>query len=478
MAAAAHPHMPLSPSSETDAGVAAGEEDGADTFEPSGILDHGYEEGITPGSSPIRHLNGDFSALRRTRFPTQFHPSLPSTHTQVQAHQEDTPRLRPAAEPPRGPLEMTSTPNSSTAAEDAVMAAEAASPSGSGGRPPGLASASLPIASSVPAAAAMLYSDRQSEPNGIASDNVVGAPAPPYVPQPQPPPAPRLRPLQIDGRVATASAAAAATPAAAAAAAAAGVANRTVSGTPAIGATGISGIAHIHIVRDDRSQRLESNPNSLNEMRRRRLHMNSHLDEAVAARDVGEVEPSHSSAAAGDDVELSNQTLAAIHHFRDQQQRRREEDAEETSLWRPRFLARDGRSNRNNRGGVRARASGRSGTGAGRGSASASRGASDAAVEGIGSTPSGGGGGEPGRGTSGITRGGNGSGGGGSDGSAAAADVEVDADADAAATAAGARPANATTINQLHKASVVGDLTSISRFIKDGGNLEAQSFCG
>ncbi|CAM9211517.1 unnamed protein product, partial [Ectocarpus sp. 6 AP-2014] len=33
-------------------------------------------------------------------------------------------------------------------------------------------------------------------------------------------------------------------------------------------------------------------------------------------------------------------------------------------------------------------------------------------------------------------------------------------------------------VHQLHKASVVGDLAAISRFIKDGGNLEAQSFCG
>lgn len=46
------------------------------------------------------------------------------------------------------------------------------------------------------------------------------------------------------------------------------------------------------------------------------------------------------------------------------------------------------------------------------------------------------------------------------------------------AAAGGGRPAVSTTVNQLHKASVMGDLTSISRFIKDGGNLEAQSFCG
>lgn len=51
----------------------------------------------------------------------------------------------------------------------------------------------------------------------------------------------------------------------------------------------------------------------------------------------------------------------------------------------------------------------------------------------------------------------------------------------AAASPGGAvsgRPAASPSINQLHKASVVGDLTSISRFINDGGNLEAQSFCG
>ncbi|CAM9701747.1 unnamed protein product [Choristocarpus tenellus] len=37
---------------------------------------------------------------------------------------------------------------------------------------------------------------------------------------------------------------------------------------------------------------------------------------------------------------------------------------------------------------------------------------------------------------------------------------------------------NGMMINRLHKASVVGDLGAISRFIKDGGDLEAQSFCG
>lgn len=40
------------------------------------------------------------------------------------------------------------------------------------------------------------------------------------------------------------------------------------------------------------------------------------------------------------------------------------------------------------------------------------------------------------------------------------------------------RPAVATSIHQLHKASVVGDLLAISQYIANGGNLEAQSFCG
>lgn len=48
----------------------------------------------------------------------------------------------------------------------------------------------------------------------------------------------------------------------------------------------------------------------------------------------------------------------------------------------------------------------------------------------------------------------------------------------AAAAIGGPSRQTVRTINQLHKASVVGDLIAISRFIRDGGNLEAQSFCG
>lgn len=55
----------------------------------------------------------------------------------------------------------------------------------------------------------------------------------------------------------------------------------------------------------------------------------------------------------------------------------------------------------------------------------------------------------------------------GGDGAAASTDTPMEV-----------RPAVSTSIHQLHKASVVGDLLAITQFIANGGNLEAQSFCG
>lgn len=87
-------------------------------------------------------------------------------------------------------------------------------------------------------------------------------------------------------------------------------------------------------------------------------------------------------------------------------------------------------------------------------------------TSGTGSTSNGGGGGGAGRGA--------GRGAGGVAGTVAAANRG----ASSVGRGVGEPTTASTTIHQLHKASVVGDLTAISRFIEDGGNLEAQSFCG
>lgn len=85
-----------------------------------------------------------------------------------------------------------------------------------------------------------------------------------------------------------------------------------------------------------------------------------------------------------------------------------------------------------------------------------------------------------GEGTSGTGSTSNGEGGGAGRGAGGVAGTVAAANRGASSVGRGVgEPTTAsTTIHQLHKASVVGDLTAISRFIEDGGNLEAQSFCG